>query len=348
MGQGSSSSAAISAKTNKLRSDLSTLKTTVSGLQTKVTNFNAKSIDYTELSGQIVNNENITKIIEGIIKSPDKLASALVPTMIKNTSFVESINQNFMSNGAFAESVAKVITSNPTYKSTLKGDKGEPGNLGNLTSIKSNLFGSTLSGAKYPATLWCADDEYCQLPPGNKGIEVGLGGTIRSKLGNLNMEGPEDFYVLNRNGMTIGTERGGNGTLRVQGDASFGNALRVQGDAIFGNELTAGRIVANQKENPGGDFSSLFLKGDNGGDGVLFKNGKNKGNDGNPGTLTLRNDAGDLNLTAKGGNINFLTPGTNVINAGNGNRLCWGDICIARNGDAMQFVRPNGALLRNM
>lgn len=292
MGQGSSSSSAISAKTKKLSSDLSTLKTTVSGLQTKVTNFNAKSIDYTVLSGQIVNNENITKIIEGIIKSPDKLASALVPTMIKNTSFVESINQNFLKNGDFAESVAKVITSNPTYKSTLKGDKGEPGSLGNLTSIKSNLFGSTLSGAKYPATLWCADDEYCQLPPGNKGIEVGLGGTIRSKLGNLNMEGPEEFYVLNRNGMSIGRERGGNGTLRVQGDASFG-----------------GRINANQNQNPGGDFSSVFLKGDNGGDGILFKNGKNKGNDGNPGTLTLRNDAGDLNLTAKGGNINLITDG---------------------------------------
>jgi len=185
MGQGSSSSAAISAKTNKLRSDLSTLKTTVSGLQTKVTNFNAKSIDYTELSGQIVNNENITKIIEGIIKSPDKLASALVPTMIKNTSFVESINQNFMSNGAFAESVAKVITSNPTYKSTLKGDKGEPGNLGNLTSIKSNLFGSTLSGGKYPATLWCADDELCQLPKGNKGIDWGYGASKIIDDGNL-------------------------------------------------------------------------------------------------------------------------------------------------------------------
>jgi hypothetical protein len=193
-------SSTSTADTTQLKNSLASLQSTVNGLSSKVNNFQAASVDYTQLGSSLVNtSDNLNKITSGIINSPDKLASALTPGLIANTPFVNSINQSISKNTDFTKSVSNLITSDATFKAILKGDKGEPGNIGDYTALKSNLYGSTLTGAKNPATMWCADGDLCNIPRGNKGIDWGYGGSKIYDDNQLNISSDDNIYFNTRN-----------------------------------------------------------------------------------------------------------------------------------------------------
>jgi hypothetical protein len=188
-------SSTSSADTTQIKNDINTLKLSMTGLTTKVNNFQAASINYTDLSSGLVNTpDNLNKIISGLTNIPDKLATAIVPGMASNTTLMNSITNAIVANKDFPASVASSLTSDPTKKAILKGDKGEPGSMGDYTALKSNLFISTLTGAKNPVTLWCADGDMCQLPKGNKGIEWGYGGSKIYDDSQLNISSDDNIY----------------------------------------------------------------------------------------------------------------------------------------------------------
>lgn len=56
------------------------------------------------------------------------------------------------------------------------------------------------------------------------GITIDNGQTIQSR-GRLHVTGTELLYILNRSGVVIGREWGGNGNLSVQGDVGVGGSL---------------------------------------------------------------------------------------------------------------------------
>ena len=74
---------------------------------------------------------------------------------------------------------------------------------------------------------------------------------IRGVEGNLNIDGPGQFYILNKGGVTIGKDWGGNGSLNVQGDAKFASALNVQGNANFASTTSFNTINSNSNTPTG-------------------------------------------------------------------------------------------------
>ena len=66
-------------------------------------------------------------------------------------------------------------------------------------------------------------------------LKVTAGQTIEG-LGRLHMNGPELLYILNKNGMVIGKEWGGNGNLQVQGNLQVNE--NINGPSISTNNPT--------------------------------------------------------------------------------------------------------------
>jgi len=252
----------------QLKNTIASIQTTINGLNQKVDNFQASTVDYTQLGNSLINtSDNLNKITNGIINSPDKLASALTPGLIANAPFVNSINQSISKNTDFTKSVSNLITSDATFRSILKGDKGDPGNIGDYTALKANLYGSTLTGAKNPATLWCADGDFCQVPVGSKGI---IAPSIQAT-SNVVPSSQGAYIVWNRDGSsgmtTFANQRGGGPggfefvnfdknnnvvnqamTINGSGQVAVKNGLVIGGWTIF--EDSTGKLVF---QRPGGD-----------------------------------------------------------------------------------------------
>ena len=118
------------------------------------------------------------------------------------------------------------------------------------TRINSLVSTNTLNDLK-PRTMWCADGELCTVPVGKKGFTNGritlTDNTIRNdgagEAGRVHISGNELLYLLNKNGVIVGREWGGNGNLTVQG------ALIVQGRDIIAelNDLRANVIRKDVK-----------------------------------------------------------------------------------------------------
>jgi hypothetical protein len=200
--------------------DISTLKSQVTTLQNKLSNYDRVStaalnpstnvtVDYDALGTKLVTtSDNLSKIRDSLINSGTKLSDAVVPAMASNEAIKTAIRSSITANTDFANSVAGLLTSNDTYKAKLKGDPGTPGSIGDYTAVKSNLHSSTLNGAKHGATIWCGDGEICQLPQGTNGIQIG-GWTIQE-------EG--DQLVFKRGNVDTGDNKP---HLRMAADGNF-------------------------------------------------------------------------------------------------------------------------------
>jgi hypothetical protein len=234
-------SSTSTADTTQLKNSVASLQSAMSSLQSTVSSLPTKSVDYTQLSNSLVNtSDNLNKITSGIINSPDKLATALTPGLIANTPFVNSINQSISKNTDFTKSVSNLITSDATFKAILKGDKGEPGNIGDYTALKSNLYGSTLTGATNPATIWCADGDLCNIPKGVLGLQFGVGLDREQNAGQISY-GKHDGGV---DGSLDVIGAGKNGQARV---VRVWDALQI-GDAIFRQDDDWVRITGNKND----------------------------------------------------------------------------------------------------
>ena len=127
-------------------------------------------------------------------------------------------------NEKFAKTLADTLTdTSGKYRSALRGDKGETGEL----STSKDAVKSALYDKKY--TLWCADGDYCVLPVEKKGIDIAgsmsIDGATIKNTGRMHIGGEELLYLLNKNGVVVGREWGGNGNLSVQGNLSVGGEI---------------------------------------------------------------------------------------------------------------------------
>jgi len=58
---------------------------------------------------------------------------------------------------------------------------------------------------------------------------ININGDVMTGKGRVHLTGPELLYLLNKSGVIIGKEWGGNGNLTVQGDANIGGQLMATG-----------------------------------------------------------------------------------------------------------------------
>ena len=124
------------------------------------------------------------------------------------------------------------------------GPQGVPGNLGDPVALKEALF--TLG-----RTMWCADGDVCQIPAGKKGFTNGTividTNTIKNdkagEAGRMHISGGEKLYLLNKDGVIIGKEWGGNGNLSVQGNINVnGEIFAPNGvNLVFGGSKISDR-----------------------------------------------------------------------------------------------------------
>jgi len=99
--------------------------------------------------------------------------------------------------------------------------------------------------------LWSKGESWIggQLNATNKiavggGSMVIDGGTINNT-GRMHISGGESLYLLNKNGVIVGKEWGGNGNLAVQGNAGVGGKLDVGGDAQFNGIWARNNLVVD-------------------------------------------------------------------------------------------------------
>lgn len=205
-----------------LNNDVVTLKSQMNTLQNQLSNYSqvataalnpssqvtsqlAANIDYPKLTAQLLNSSNVTSLTDALSKS-NPFIQALVPPLATTGNVQGVIKDTIAGNGNFLTSVKNVIIADDKAKLTLKGDKGDPGNIGDYGALRANLFGPPLTKADgkkadHAITLWCADGDFCQLPPGSKGF------TTADASGNL---------VINNKGLTIG-----NWTIYDGGDGLY-------------------------------------------------------------------------------------------------------------------------------
>ena len=117
------------------------------------------------------------------------------------------------------------------------------------TKVTSLVNNNTLLDIK-PKTMWCADGDFCQVPAGKKGFTNGAmiidNNTIKNdragEAGRVHVYGGERLYLLNKDGVIVGREWGGNGNLQVQGNINVsGRDLLAELDDLWRNVVRKDR-----------------------------------------------------------------------------------------------------------
>ena len=117
------------------------------------------------------------------------------------------------------------------------------------TKVTSLVNNNTLLDIK-PKTMWCADGDFCQVPAGKKGFTNGAmiidNNTIKNdragEAGRVHVYGGERLYLLNKDGVIVGREWGGNGNLQVQGNINVsGRDLLAELDDLRRNVVRKDR-----------------------------------------------------------------------------------------------------------
>lgn len=236
-----SSSDSVEIKSLQTKVDnLSSLSNRVSTLESKVSNTSvlaANSINLGDVATQIVNTDPLrTQLASSISQNPNKIGDDVANKIISNASLIQSINNVLSQNTQLADLVANTLTSNTTYQTRIRGPRGADGSLGDVNTIKSNLFDTSY-------TLWCADGETCKIPNGKKGIDWGYGGSKIVDSADLTVFTDDNFYV----------NVSGNNNLKVQGDGVRVNKLFIGGWSIQeeGDHLTFKRGNSSQGDDQG-------------------------------------------------------------------------------------------------
>ena len=168
------------------KSDLTSLKNTVSSLQKKVTALETTTVDDKAIQG-IVKNIDYLKLKDNIrmddlsteiLKNPGAIADSVAQSFTKDTGKMETISKGLADNEKFAKTLADTLTdTSGKYRSGLRGEKGETGEL----STSKDAVKAALYDKKY--TMWCADGGVCKMPAGVPTLEVG-----RIKIGDWFLE----------------------------------------------------------------------------------------------------------------------------------------------------------------
>lgn len=156
----------------------------------------AGAIDYKKLAG-IITSTYQQNLSDSIIKDPGSLGDNLAQSLVSNSEAVKGAVKGISNKLESSEKFAKILTStlsdpSKKYRALIRGEPGQTGNLGGSDAeAKKTLFDS-----KY--TLWCKDDNICQLPVGSKGIRI-KGTTISVDNDWLRLlSNPDDLNSYNR------------------------------------------------------------------------------------------------------------------------------------------------------
>jgi hypothetical protein len=187
------------------------------------------------------------------------------------------------------------------------GAKGEPGPaFGTLSATEQAIFVSKAVNDNAAAinnivklanqdlkasTMWCANGDVCEAPDGKPiGYTMPVGRTNQHI---INVRAPDTkvrFSVEHTpNEFSVAT-------FTDNGMWSQKRPLRI--------ERNTGNLI-NENNNSVG-YAGMVVRNVNNGvisDGVIFKNGTTRTDDGGPNTMTVRNDSGNLRLAAVNGDV---------------------------------------------
>lgn len=251
-------------------SEFSSLSNTVKALERKTSDYDtikgklldvssslAKDIDYDKVAKKITDVSAYNQQLANLIaKNPGALGENLAKEIGKDEGVITRIWTGLQDNTTFAQTLSSSLTNDESiFKKTLRGDQGAPGELSSSKeAVKAKLYDS-----KY--TLWCADGDICKVPVGNHNVVIGAALSSPTR---MHLQGPEDVYIMNKKGLTVGKADGANGNLIVEGDIGLGGGwirspsrLHLQNDELLYLLSKSGVIIGKA----GGASGDLTVEG---------------------------------------------------------------------------------------
>jgi hypothetical protein len=220
------------------------------------------------------NNVFINSLGSSIAQASTDLSANVAKSIATNDVAKLQIINSLVGQKTFLDNVADNLTSNTTYKNRITGP---PGAIADAASLTATLK---------PKTMWCADGGICQVPDA-KPIR-NSSDTFRHIIQETNAAGVNRFtFEGNQDVLQFAT-------FNDDGNWSGRHALRI--NRKFPS-------VTTYNSDAGGYSQFSLQTGEGQPEGVLFKNGPNRDDDGGKNTFTVRNDKGDLRLQANGGNV---------------------------------------------
>ena len=238
------------------------------------------------LSTNLSNSNQFLLNLSNKIAVDPGLATSVGDKLVANPTTKTEIVSDIAGRADFKTAIANLLTTDTTYKDRIKGD---PGNLGNATAVKTALENRT---------VWCADGSVtCKVPTGKTFETITATEDIKAKnftatgdISAKNFTATEDitankFWATNLNASNaVYTDnicnKNNTGCFKINADgsASFKNVYASNPDQASYTQVSVGS-------------------------GVLFKNGDTREGDGGKKTFTIRNDDGSLRLMATGGRV---------------------------------------------
>lgn len=294
-------------------SEFSSLSNTVKALERKTSDYDtikgklldvssslAKDIDYDKVAKKITDVSAYNQQLANLIaKNPGALGENLAKEIGKDEGVITRIWTGLQDNTTFAQTLSSSLTNDASiFKKTLRGDQGAPGELSSSKeAVKAKLYDS-----KY--TLWCADGDICKVPVGNHNVVIGAALSSPTR---MHLQGPEDVYIMNKKGLTVGKADGASGDMTVEGVLNAGNIKGV------GLVESPGRLHTNGPEElyvlnkkgvvigkESGGTGNLWVQGDASVSGVF-----------RIGSWTAREEAGNLVFRSDGGGLTAMYKGVN-------------------------------------
>ena len=253
--------------------------------------------DINTISTNLSNSNQFLLNLSNKIAVDPGLATSVGDKLVANPTTKTEIVSDIAGRADFKTAIANLLTTDTTYKDRIKGD---PGNLGNATAVKTALENRT---------VWCADGSVtCKVPTGKTFETITATEDIKAK----NFTATEDIKAKNFTATGDISAKNFTATEDITANKFWATNLNAS-NAVYTDNICNKNNTGCFKINADGSASFKNVYASNPdqasytqvsvGSGVLFKNGDTREGDGGKKTFTIRNDDGSLRLMATGGRV---------------------------------------------
>ena len=216
----------------------------------------------------ISTNKEFRQSVYEKIKTDQYFKAGLAKEIISDQQFRTAVVMGLGSDSVLRAEIVQAVKTDTAFLEKIKGATGPQGLQGppGPTGVggPQGPAGDVSKQFLKESTLWCADGGLCTLPKGKNGIDWGYGGSKIYDEGQLIIESDDNIYFKTWNKDTL----------------------------LLNKE---GAMISNPDQK---SYTTLGIGG-----GYIFRNGVDRAEDGGGGTMTVRNDKGNLRLMATGGTV---------------------------------------------